>query len=53
MDEDWARRVGAAEPGGVRQGGQSPAAREANGTGPFRVVERQADVATAAERNAG
>jgi peptide/nickel transport system substrate-binding protein len=40
MDEDWARRVGAAEPGGVRQGRQSPAAREANGTGPFRVVER-------------
>jgi peptide/nickel transport system substrate-binding protein len=53
MDEDWARRTGAAEPGGVRQGGQSPAAREANGTGAFRIVERQADVGTTAERNAG
>lgn len=51
MDQGWAERVGAAVPGGLRQGGGPQAAGLANGTGPYRIVDRAADVATTAERN--
>lgn len=51
MDQGWAERLGATTPGSLQQGGSSPAARAANGTGPFKIVERRPDVATTAERN--
>lgn len=51
MDQGWAERIGAAAPGSIKQGGNAPAARESNGTGPFKIVDRRADVATTALRN--
>lgn len=51
LDSDWARAVGAVEPAGLDESTESHVATHANGTGPFRVVERQAGVRTVLEVN--
>ncbi len=54
MDREWADENGAMEATSPQAGDETAtyAAQNANGTGPFRVVERQADVKSVFERNA-
>lgn len=50
MDRTWAERIGAARlPEGP--GGESPAARSANGTGPYVLASREPGVRTVMRRN--
>lgn len=53
MDEDWARSVGAEDPVNLREGISNAAALEANGTGPFRLVEREPGARTVLEVHDG
>ncbi len=50
ISRTWADRNGAAEPP-ARQATESPTARRANGTGPFRLVERVPDTQVILEAN--
>ena len=53
MDEDWARSVGAEDPVNLREGISNAAALEANGTGPFQLVEREPGARTVLEVHDG
>lgn len=46
MDQEWAVEHGAEDPVDVRAGKENYATRNANGTGPFMVVDREPDVRT-------
>jgi peptide/nickel transport system substrate-binding protein len=50
MHQSWAERHGAVRPAGA---GESPAARSANGTGPYVLVSREPGVRTVLRRNEG
>jgi peptide/nickel transport system substrate-binding protein len=50
MHQSWAERHGAVRPAGA---GESPAARSANGTGPYVLVSREPGVRTVLHRNEG
>ena len=51
MDEGWAHANGAAVPQNFEAGEENFATRNANGTGPFRVVTREPGVRTILEKN--
>jgi len=51
MDRDWAVEHGVETPQDFAAGQETHAVRNANGTGPFRVVSREGDVRTVLERN--
>ncbi|MFQ3622229.1 MAG: ABC transporter substrate-binding protein [Acetobacteraceae bacterium] len=51
MDREWAERVGATTASDLSAQRESPAARQANGTGPFRLVAREPDTRTVLEAN--
>jgi peptide/nickel transport system substrate-binding protein len=53
MDEGWSRANNAAEAANLAQQQESGATRVANGTGPFRVVDRRPDERTVMEPHAG
>lgn len=53
MDREWAEANGATEPVNIKDPRSSFANFNTNGTGPFRVVSRQADVRTVAVRHPG
>jgi len=53
MDEGWSRATNAAEAANLSQQQESGATRVANGTGPFRVVDRRPDERTVLEPHAG
>jgi len=53
MDKEWCEKNGSAESTNIKSGKENYATRHANGTGPFKVVERQTDVKTVLEPNAG
>ena len=46
MSRSWAERNGTAEPADLSNGKESYASRNANGTGPFMLKERQPDIRT-------
>jgi len=46
MDKEWAEANGAVAPTNLNKGIESFAGRNANGTGPFKIVERTVDVKT-------
>jgi peptide/nickel transport system substrate-binding protein len=48
VDQAWAERHGAVRPAGA---GQNPAARSANGTGPYALVSREPGIRTVLRRN--
>jgi peptide/nickel transport system substrate-binding protein len=52
MSKKWCEENGAAKPVDKRKGIENTASFKANGTGPFRVRERQPDVRTVFTRNA-
>jgi peptide/nickel transport system substrate-binding protein len=47
----WCEKHGAVVPQDLRSGDETYASRHANGTGPYRLVKREAEVATELERN--
>ena len=51
MDQTWAERHGAVRPAGPAAAGQNPAARSANGTGPYALVSREPGIRTVLRRN--
>lgn len=51
MSREWAEEHGVEEPQNYAAGEETYAVRNANGTGPFRVVSREQDVRTVFERN--
>lgn len=51
MSKSWAEANGAADPGSVRTGEENYAATHTNGTGPFMLQSREADVRTVAVVN--
>jgi len=51
MDKEWAEKNGATDVADIRKGTENHASRHANGTGPYKLVSRQADVKTELERN--
>ncbi|MFP4138449.1 MAG: ABC transporter substrate-binding protein [Halomonas sp.] len=51
MSREWAEEHGVEEPQDYAEGEETHAVRNANGTGPFRLVEREPDVRTVLERN--
>ncbi len=51
MSQEWAEEHGVEEPQNYAAGEETYAVRNANGTGPFRVVSREPDVRTVFERN--
>ncbi len=51
MSREWAEEHGVEEPQNYAAGEETHAVRNANGTGPFRVVSREPDVRTVFERN--
>ena len=51
MSRAWAEEHGVEEPTNYAAGEESHAVRNANGTGPFRLVSREPDVRTELERN--
>ncbi|WP_232818517.1 ABC transporter substrate-binding protein [Elioraea thermophila] len=51
MDREWSERVGATTASDLSAQRESPAARQANGIGPFRLVAREPDTRTALEAN--
>ncbi len=51
MDKEWAEANNATEVTDIRTGTENFAHRNANGTGPFMLVSRQADVKTVLKRN--
>jgi peptide/nickel transport system substrate-binding protein len=51
MSRAWAERAGAAEASNPARNVENAATRTANGTGPFRVVSREADRLTVLTRN--
>lgn len=51
MSREWAEAHGVEEPQNYAAGEETFAVRNANGTGPFRVVSREPDVRTVLERN--
>jgi peptide/nickel transport system substrate-binding protein len=51
MSKDWAEKNGATKPVDRRKGIENAASFQANGTGPFRLRERQPDVKTTFVRN--
>jgi peptide/nickel transport system substrate-binding protein len=51
MSRSWAEKNGATEPGGIGRQGAAFADVNTNGTGPFRLVKREADVQTVLEPN--
>ncbi len=53
MDEGWSRANGAAQAANLAQQQDSGATRAANGTGPFRIVDRRPDERTVLEPNPG
>ncbi|MEM9147755.1 MAG: ABC transporter substrate-binding protein [Pseudomonadota bacterium] len=55
MDKEWAEENGAVEATSPQAGDETAtyAAQNANGTGPFKVIERQADVKSVFERYDG
>jgi peptide/nickel transport system substrate-binding protein len=53
MDRQWAEKLRAERPVDRRRGVENQASFQANGTGPFRVRERQPNVRTLLQRHAG
>lgn len=51
MDKEWAEANKAVEAENIKKGTENHATRNANGTGPFKVVERQTDVKTVFQNN--
>ena len=51
MSKDWSEKNGAAKPVDRRKGVENAASFQANGTGPFRLRERQPNVKTSFVRN--
>ncbi|MEQ8964212.1 MAG: ABC transporter substrate-binding protein [Azospirillaceae bacterium] len=51
LDRDWAIEHGVETPQDFAAGEETHAVRNANGTGPFRLVSREPDVRTVLERN--
>ncbi|MCE8021878.1 ABC transporter substrate-binding protein [Halomonas sp. MCCC 1A11036] len=51
MSHEWAAEHGVEDPQNFTAGEETYAVRNANGTGPFRVVSREPDVRTVMERN--
>jgi peptide/nickel transport system substrate-binding protein len=51
MSKDWSEKNGAAKPVDRRKGTENTASFQANGTGPFRLRERQPNVKTTFVRN--
>lgn len=51
MSKDWSEKNGAAKPVDRRKGIENAASFQANGTGPFRLRERQPNVKTSFVRN--
>lgn len=51
MDKAWSERIGATTASDLSAQRESPAARQANGTGPFRLVVREPDTRTVLEAN--
>ncbi len=51
MDRDWAEANGATEVQNYEGGEDTYAAKNANGTGPYRLVSREPDVKTVLQRN--
>ncbi|NIT64528.1 MAG: ABC transporter substrate-binding protein, partial [Gammaproteobacteria bacterium] len=51
MSKGWAEEHGAVNPESAAGEGESYARRHANGTGPFKLVSREADVKTVFEVN--
>ncbi|WP_019013657.1 ABC transporter substrate-binding protein [Elioraea tepidiphila] len=49
MDKEWSERVGATSASDLSAQRESPAARQANGTGPFRLRTREPDTRTVLE----
>ena len=52
MSKSWSEQNGSTEPGGIGRQGAAYADQNTNGTGPFRLVKREADVQTVLEPNA-
>lgn len=53
MDKQWAMRHGALAPASPTAGSESYASRHENGTGPYRIVDREQEVRTVFRRNDG
>ena len=51
MDREWAEEHGVEQPQDFAAGEETFAVRNANGTGPYRLVAREPDVRTVLERN--
>jgi peptide/nickel transport system substrate-binding protein len=51
MSKSWCEKNGATQPVDVRKGQENYATRNANGTGPFKLKSREADVKTTFEVN--
>ncbi len=53
MDKEWCEKNNSTESTNIKSGKENYATRHANGTGPFKVVERQTDVKTVLEPYSG
>lgn len=51
MDKGWAEKHNVTKPQNFKGGEETHAVRNANGTGPFRLVRREPDVRTVLEKN--
>jgi peptide/nickel transport system substrate-binding protein len=51
MSKSWCEKNGALKPQDFKTGEETFASRNANGTGPFRLVKREAEVATTLRKN--